>query len=538
MDGRGSTGMLSLAGAAILVSASVDLSGVYPATLDFVDEEEAEPLEFECEQGDVWSLTSFRFDAGDQLELRIGPAQLVVGRHEGNALWAVVFPERAAKIQSDLAGDGEQIHHVWLRFHPARIGELFPARTVRGPGREGMHVWGHRVYNRKIWRVWSKFGLPIVPRRNALIVDIDTVDGVRRHFSVDLDTQRVEYKTNYVAQGLPAPQAISRRDAADVIDAAWLAIDTRYPYLGEKKDLGWQELRKDFKKRATQCEDRFDAAVAVRGLLEQLGDDGVWVRYKDELLPGFGRGDFTINASWAGVNNILGSIRHGKHAISWAKTPHDIGYISLRSAASLGSVEEFEHALEELERTWALIVDLRYTRNGRSELAQRMVGRFLPEAVVYASSRARIGGVGYELGASEERKLEPSGPWRYQAPVYVLIGQGTIGPGEELALMLLQAPGAIAMGSPSAGMGLSVDWVDFHTGYGIFMPTAVDFDAKGERLYGRGIQPDRTIEAEEEEFDEENDPVLYQVLEEILKTPAEGRRPGHADEPEPPTEEG
>jgi len=502
-----------------------DLAQVYPATLDYVPRSEAKGLTTELSDEDVWTLSSFEIDCGDDLDLRFGLCDLVVGHHEGDALWAVVFPRRKSKISSRLAGDDEEIRHVWLRFHPQRIADLFPERTVRGPGEAVMYMWATRVYDTKAGDSWAVAGLPIVPPRETVIVDIDTEDGTRRHFTVDLDEGRARYSSNYVAHAVPLPEPMERRDAAAVVEAAWQTIEDRYPCFVDLPDLDWQDVHKDFPRRGSRCESRFEAAVLVREMLGELDDDWVWVRDGKKGLPGFEKAPPKANASWTGIRYIL-KLKHEEYSTWWGEMPTHVGYLRLWGEDKEERVAELDEVLEKLQATWSLIIDLRQGWPLDDAYARKVAGRFLAEPRTFGAMRVRDGSPDHGLGDLTDQVCEPRGPWRYEAPVYVLVGPRTAGAGERLARMLAGRDEVTVVGAPTRGRGLTAEWLELPHGFAIHLPTALDFDSSGARFRNLPLEPDHAIPVEQDELDDEHDPVLYQTLELILDTPQGDRGPG------------
>ncbi len=105
-----------------------DLAARYRATLDFSDQPRG--YEWTCGPEDVWRLKEFGYSLGDAFRVKLGPSQVVFGRHESNVVWAAVFPDRPGEILAASPGKGEHVTSIWLRFHPARLGELFPGRFL------------------------------------------------------------------------------------------------------------------------------------------------------------------------------------------------------------------------------------------------------------------------------------------------------------------------------------------------------------------------------------------------------------------------
>jgi len=96
----------------------VDLGKQYPATLDF--SEQPRGLDWTCGPEDIWRLKEFSYAMGKEFGIRLGPSQVVFGRHETNVVWAVILPDEPGEILAAKQGKGEHITSVWLRFpyHP------------------------------------------------------------------------------------------------------------------------------------------------------------------------------------------------------------------------------------------------------------------------------------------------------------------------------------------------------------------------------------------------------------------------------------
>src|SRR5262245_33208717 len=122
---RASILLILLLTAAATGAEPVDLAKVYPATLDASDTPQG--YAWTCDDNDVWQLSGFVFDVKDQIRIEVKSARVVFGRHETNALWAAIFPDEPGDLVKASTGQGEHITSLWLRFHPARVGELFPA---------------------------------------------------------------------------------------------------------------------------------------------------------------------------------------------------------------------------------------------------------------------------------------------------------------------------------------------------------------------------------------------------------------------------
>ncbi|MBU6400988.1 MAG: hypothetical protein KGS61_11765, partial [Verrucomicrobia bacterium] len=109
---------------------NIDLLRRYPTTLTAgaVQPDQARPWQFGPE--DVFQLSRFCLQVGDQLKVETGPAKLGIGYCRDGAVWAIVIPAEGGKLSRFGVGASEDIAHVWLRFHPRQIDRLFPPTTV------------------------------------------------------------------------------------------------------------------------------------------------------------------------------------------------------------------------------------------------------------------------------------------------------------------------------------------------------------------------------------------------------------------------
>jgi len=500
-----------------------DLSQKYPARLDAADRPRG--YQWTVDAGDVWSLESFTYSAGDKLRLRLGPSTVVLGHHETSVLWAAVFPDEPGTLNSPLAGDGEAVAHVWLRFHPALLGELFPPATVRGPAAPDRLWQAKRLCGWKMKASWQADDLPVVPTRSSVVVDLDTAGGKRRFFSIDTAADRVEYVAAFETQAMPPAAPIDRETALKVFDEAWAAFDREYALFAIKPQVDWAALRERYRPAAEAATTSYQAAAAVADMLAHLEDLHAWVRVGGEYVPGYDR-PRPLNASWPAIGRLLPNLVETKQDIAWARTDDGIGYINVYRLGYGKLPEFFDEVLEKLADTWGLVIDLRFNGGGDELLARRLAGRFLDRTRVYSLNQYRSGPKHTDLGPKLERACEPRGPWRYEAPVVVLIGQRTMSSAESFALMLAQAPQVVTMGDRTAGSSANPRSVKLPARVVVNLPRWLDMDPDGRPLDSAGVQPDVRIAAPPDAFTDTNDPVLEAALEHLRRQPEGERRPG------------
>ncbi len=501
-----------------------DLAAAYPTHA--VRAGQREGLECESTPADVWRLRSFTLESRKRFRLRLGASHLIVGHHEGSALWAVVIPERPAKIVTDLPGEKESACSVLLRFHPSRVGDLFPLRTVSPSGDRNAHAWGTMIEGHKRRGRWSRQGQPFVVGRDEVVVDVDTKEGTRRVYVFDLDTGRVRYDGSYVTRALPRGTEIDSNVAGRVFDRACSLLAERYGPLEELDEESWEELRMDQRRDASRSRTRLELGVALHALLDTFHDPRLRVRAGELYLPSFATAPTVPNVNWDGVVNILGTIEY-ERTLWRARTPNGVGYLALGWIGE-ETEAEFDEALAELRDTWTLILDLRRTGGDDGRVAMELAGRLLDEDVVWAR---RAG----EDGELEELRCKPRGAWRYRAPVLVLVGPGTRSYGERLALAASRAPQVTLLGAPTLGHELFIDWVPVGEDMSIRIPELEVFDEEGVRL-DRGVPVDVALESDPDDYHDDpdedlrgvdegdRDPVLFSALEHALRTPSVERR--------------
>jgi hypothetical protein len=522
-------GSIRIVGCAAMALASPlfaqDLSKRYPATLDFVA---GQPVrEWTCTPQDVWSLKSFHYAVGTRIAFDFGPSTVVFGVHEKNVMWAALFPKEPAQVKTSLAGNGETITAMFLRFHPALVGELFPAKTVGGQGDESKIGWAKRQYRLKINSGWQADNFPVVPKRSSIVFDCDTREGPRRRYVIDTDKMDVEYSAFTEKKSLPPLVAMDSSRAVEAFDTVWKAYDETYAKFSLRPEVDWEALKKRYRPLAEKAKTTFEAGAAIGELLAPLRDLHIDVQVGDEWIWVWSR-PRPLNASFKAAGALVGPVHDTERGLVWAKSDDGIGYLDVHRMSDQDLVGAFDAALEELGTTWGCIVDLRFNGGGDEPSACKIAGRFLETPVVYNKNRYRSGKSHDDLGPFLDRSAEPRGPWRYSAPTVVLFGQRTFSSGESLASMFSLVPRAITMGDRTAGASARAVLVEgLPPGLAVRLPTWIDFTPDGKPFEDVGIAPKVRIETKLDDFDDSRDPVLAKALELLRKTPKGQRKPAH-----------
>jgi carboxyl-terminal processing protease len=172
---------------------------------------------------------------------------------------------------------------------------------------------------------------------------------------------------------------------------------------------------------------------------------------------------------------------------SWVLIPgSDVAHVRL-SYFSDDSAEKLRQAFEEARAAGArrFILDLRNNPGGRLDQAVEMAGDFLqPGSVVYVRQDAS--------GEREEIKVE-GGPEPTDAPVVVLVNEGTASSSEILAGALRDNDRAPVIGETTFGTGTVLSEFALRDGSAILLGVAEWLTPDGDFIRETGIVPDEKV---------------------------------------------
>lgn len=501
--------------------AAEDLGEKYPASLDASKQPRSYAATTTKE--DVWKLSSFEFQLADKFKIQLGPSQVVLGRHDRNVLWAAVFPETPGEIVTAGAGKGEHVTSLWLRFHPARVGELFPADTVATQGDSKWIEQAVALARHKMRSSWHQGGKPMVPVRESLIFDLETKEGNRRFYAIDTSQQTAQYIDAFRQRTLPVAAPFKTGDGAEIFDKIWSAFDREYAMFVIKPDVDWQKLREEYRPRAVAAKNNRELAEILSEMLAHLKDLHVYVQVERTYVKGFNR-ERLFNASPVAAAHLIGKINQIK-GMRWGRTTDEIGYIAVDSLSNQALLNEFETVLKQMQGTRGLILDIRANGGGAEPLAQKLAGYFLDQPCLYATHQYRSGPKHDDMGSMQKRRLTPSQDWYYRGPVIVLQGEKTMSSAEAFALMLAECPTVTTLGDRTAGSSGNPRRIDAGAGIIVNLPRWIAYDAAGKPFETVGVQPDIKVKTTPADFTKSSDPVLSAALQRLRK-PTENQSGG------------
>jgi RNA polymerase sigma-70 factor (ECF subfamily) len=313
--------------------------------------------------------------------------------------------------------------------------------------------------------------------------------------------------------GFRTGQGTSKRDSrADHFEAALIlrgAILEDYSY-HDLHGVNWRERFAEHTNRLAEAGSAAEFARIGAELLAPAKDIHLWFEVDGKIVPTFQRtAPWNINLRslpsrverWSRRNAI----------VSEGEFQDGIGYVLIRSFPSSG--EDLKQAFEVLERAAKrgapLIIDVRANGGGSENAARQLAGCFVEQPVAYAK---HVMGGGKGLTTPHTRELEPNKAYpTFTNRVVVLAGLGTVSSAEAFVMMMQQNPRCTIIGERTAGASGNPTRMDLGNGVVAFVPSWKDMNLKGELLETRGIEPQISVSAPQQDF-VNADPILAAAL--------------------------
>ena len=157
------------------------------------------------------------------------------------------------------------------------------------------------------------------------------------------------------------------------------------------------------------------------------------------------------------------------------------------------------------KRKNALIIDLRNCQEGTFEEARQFINLFLKSENI---------GFFEKKGGLKEILSAPQEPDLAQLPLVIWINQATLGPAEAVAAILKEFKRAKIVGLPTAGLAAKREFFMLEDTTSVFLTSGIFCLSSGDKLWGRGAEPDIKVEMQEQGFD-----VFLNKTKSLLSTP-------------------
>jgi Bacterial Ig-like domain len=206
--------LVALAATLVTPAIAVDLLQRYPTTLTagLLDPNQARPWQFTAQ--DIFRLSSFKLEVGDQLKVETGAADVGIGHCTDGAILAILIPAEGGKLSRKGVSSSEEIAHIWLRFHPGEVNRLFPPNTVSAASASTAFAQMRTIAGGKFTASYHAGMKAMLPDPKDMTVDIDTKAGVRRFFMVDTQAKTAEYVNAFERKPVRLTAAASRTGTA------------------------------------------------------------------------------------------------------------------------------------------------------------------------------------------------------------------------------------------------------------------------------------------------------------------------------------
>ena len=205
--------------------------------------------------------------------------------------------------------------------------------------------------------------------------------------------------------------------------------------------------------------------------------------------------------------------------------PHGMGYLEVTSFRP-EIEQEVAAALATQAGARGLILDLRRNGGGLVATVSRLAGHFLPAGTALGEFITRQGRT---VEAVAESRAE-----QYHGPLVVLLSDRSASGAEVLAAALQESRRAYLIGTHSTTCGclLGVGRTILLSDGGKLNISDTDFrTARGQRIEGRGLQPDRSVPLRLEDLAQDRDRPLEEAIAYLARTLLLGPNPPSLDFP-------
>jgi hypothetical protein len=375
------------------------------------------------------------------------------------------------------------------------------------------------------WRFSKLSALPeACNAQNQLDADspIDNFEFFWHHFNDnyaffelrDIDWQAIytQYRPAITAQTTPAQLEQILADIISRFDDSHVSLTTTaddYSGTGDLKGLPLEALRYLVLNGETDIDERietvYEQMVTARGSLI--------TRYiNDPELTTQGE---TGAVSWGLMGDNIGYLKISKEHQMLKPLPESGTILELLNNAEqdyADTDEVMQAAMNALQDTEVLIIDLRLNEGGYDKVSQKIASYFNDQEKVFGRKQlTSLDGTITDVDLTVGSVAAP-----YTKPIYVISGQSNVSAGEVLTMALTSLDHVTLIGQPSNG---SVsDSLDFTlpNGWQASLSNQVYTDASGHVIEGSGVTPDELVPVYAiEDFEYESDNAIDAVLQKL-----------------------
>jgi len=298
-------------------------------------------------------------------------------------------------------------------------------------------------------------------------------------------------------------------------DDLWQRFDATYCYF-EYKGIDWDAARAEYRPRAIAARSQNELVAVVEDMLAPLRDVHINLYGPDgSALPTY-RPDRPVNwdRGTAEAYAAKGWYQAPGRPLAWGRYG-DVGYLFIGSWISGEvSAEAVDVGLDSLLDTRALIIDVRPNGGGNDSIALMVAGRFTDTTVIGGYVRFRDGPGHSDFGAAIAKTVKPRAGWRYDKPVFLLVGRAVFSSNEQFVAAMREIPTVRVLGDTTGGGNGNPGVYAMGDGWRYSVPRWIAYTAEMQVIEWSGIPPDEVVPWTTADFDRHADPVLDRALEE------------------------
>ncbi|MGB3588386.1 MAG: S41 family peptidase [Tunicatimonas sp.] len=275
-------------------------------------------------------------------------------------------------------------------------------------------------------------------------------------------------------------------------DVFWQTFDQNYSYFS-LKGVDWDSVYQVYRPQIddnTTDDELFDILVEIGELLR----DGHYVitNGAEYYYSYYGSSLNKIPLQFQPAAFYLENERSAGNYISYATVKDtQLGY--LRIASFGGEDDEYaviDQALQNLSSTTGLILDVRTTGGGSTELAETIAGRFADQTYLYRHYKYRNGENWNDYTDPIAAHVVPQGETNYLKPIIVITDRRCLSACEGFVLMLKALPTVRTLGDTTFGGTARPITQELPNGWNYRVSTWFVTEPNGEVVEGQGIAPD------------------------------------------------
>ena len=305
---------------------------------------------------------------------------------------------------------------------------------------------------------------------------------------------------------------------------AWDLANANHSSFITNPDTDWDEVFARFRAQALSMTDHDEVLAVVTGMFAELRNGQVMIKTGGELTRPYDPGYFenfdpvvwqTYVDQW-GFKYWEDRCSYGSAFVTPDST---LGYIFLPDMGSGYDWQEFLGMTVSLRYCSGIILDLRAC-GGTGDFMSTFstAGRFITEGNRLACYRQFRSGPGRcDMEEPSPVTVSKGGSWQFGVPIMVLLGRGTAGAAEMLAIMLDTQDNVVLMGdstfgAPDIGKAYLLNDSSYETETWIYLPEFVVYDTGMNVLNEVGVAPHIAVPVSPGDFAAGTDPVLEAAI--------------------------